>query len=217
MRGSLKLGTSGKTWSFSGRNFGGYLALEAENTDFTGKVNVCDKGSLLVNSNLVAQSATVQSGSGLGGTGSLSTVGGTTVKSGGALFGGEWNKGGMLTIGGKLTLEGGSALRVEAGALDGSRGCVKLAAGSTLKLTAPIYVDVDTDPRVSPVRGASRKVLDWSEASFDSGSAPIRENFVVRPERNADLKKISVSVRNDGLYVGYATVRCPVQMIIIVR
>lgn len=217
MRGSLKLGNSGKTWNFSGRNFGGYLALEAENTDFTGKVNVCDKGNLLVNSNLVARSATVQSGSGLGGTGSLSTEDGATVKSGGALFGGEWNKGGTLTIGGKLTFEGGSALRVEAGALDGNRGCVKLAAGSTLKLTAPIYVDVDTDPRVSPVRGASRKLLDWSEASFDSGSAPTRENFVVRPERNADLKKITVSVRNDGLYVGYATVRCPVQMIIIVR
>ena len=100
---------------------------------------------------------------------------------------------------------------------DDCRGCVKLAAGSTLKLTGTVYVDVDTDPRVSPVRGASRKVLDWSEASFDSGSAPTRENFVVRPERNADLKKISVSVRNDGLYVSYATVRCPVQMIIIVR
>ena len=217
MRGSLKLGNSSKKWNFSGRNFGGYLALEAENTDFTGNVNVYEKGNLLVNSNLVAQSATVQSGSGLGGTGSLSTVGGTTVKSGGALFGGEWNKGGTLTIGGKLTFEGGSSLRVEAGASDDCRGCVKLAADSTLKLTAPIYVDVDTDPRVSPVRGASRKVLDWSEASFDSGSAPTRENFVVRPERNADLKKISVSVRDDGLYVGYTSVRCPMQMIIIVR
>ena len=217
MRGSLKLGNSGKTWNFSGRNFGGYLALEAENTDFTGNVNVYEKGNLLVNSNLVAQSATVQSGSGLGGTGSLSTVGGTTVKSGGALFGGEWNKGGTLTIGGKLTFEGGSSLRVEAGALDGNRGCVKLAAGATLKLTGTVYVDVDTDPRVSADRGVSRKVLDWSEASFDSGSAPTRENFVVRPERNADLKKMSVSVREDGLYVGYTSVRCPVQMIIIVR
>jgi hypothetical protein len=95
---------------------------------------------------------------------------------------------------------------------------VKLAAGSTLNLTAPVYVDVDTDPRVSPVRGASCKVLDWSEvSSFGSGAAPTREDFVVRPERNPDLKKISVSVRDDGLYVGYATVRCPVQMIIIVR
>lgn len=122
-----------------------------------------------------------------------------------------------MTIGGKLTFDGGSALRVEAGASDDGRGCVKLAAGSTLKLTAPIYVDVDTDPRVSPVRGASCKVLDWSEASFDSGSAPTRENFVVRPELNPDLKRISVSVQDDGLYVGYATVRCPAQMIIIVR
>ena len=218
MRGSLKLGNRDKTWNFSGRNFGGYLALEAENTDFTGKVNVCDKGNLLVNADLVARSATVQSGCGLGGTGSLSTLDGMTVKSGGALFGGEWNKGGTLTIGGKLTFEGGSALRVEAGASDDGRGCVKLAAGSTLNLTAPIYVDVDTDPRVSPVRGASCKILDWSEvSSFGSGAAPTRENFVVRPERNADLKKISVSVRDDGLYVGYATVRCPVQMIIIVR
>ena len=215
--GSLKLGTSGKKWNFSGNSFGGYLALEADNTDFTGNVNVYEKGNLLVNSNLVVQSATVQSGSGLGGTGSLSTVGGTTVKSGGALFGGEWNKGGTLTLNGKVTLENGSALRVEAGASDDCRGCVKLAAGATLKFTAPVYVDVDTDPRVSPVRGASCKVLDWSEASFDSGSAPTRSDFVARPESNPDLKKISFSVRDDGLYVGYATVRCPMQMIIIVR
>ena len=209
LRGSLKLGTGNKTWNFSGNSFGGYLALEADNSDFTGKVNICDKGNLLVNSNLVARSVTVQSGAGLGGTGELSTVDGTTVKSGGSLFGGEWNKGGTLTLNGKVTLESGSALRVEAGASDDCRGCVKLAAGSTLKLTAPVYVDVDTDPRVSPVRGASCKVLDWSEASFESGAAPTREDFVARPESNPDLKKISFSVRDDGLYVGYVSVRCP--------
>ena len=209
LRGSLKLGSSNKTWYFSGRNFGGYLALEADNSDFTGKVSVTEKGNLLVNSNLVARSVTVQSGSGLGGTGNLSTLDGMTVNNGGALFGGEWNKGGVLTLGGKVTLDGGSALRVEAGASDDCRGCVKLAAGSTLKLTAPVYVDVDTDPRVSPVRGASCKVLDWSEASFESGAAPTREDFVARPESNPDLKKISFSVRDDGLYVGYVSVRCP--------
>ena len=86
---------------------------------------------------------------------------------------------------------------------------MKLAADSTLKLTAPVYVDVDTDPRVSPVRGVSRKILDWREASFDSGAAPTAADFVERPERNPDLKKISVSVRDDGLYVGYVSVRCP--------
>ena len=217
MRGSLKLGNRDKTWNFSGRNFGGYLALEADNADFTGRVNVYEKGNLLVNSNLVARSATVQSGCGLGGIGSLSTEDGTTVKSGGALFGGEWNRGGTLTIGGKLTMEGGSALRVEAGSSDDGRGCVKLAAGSMLKLATPIYVDVDTDPRVSPVRGASCKILDWSEASFDSGAAPTRADFVARPEQNPDLKKISVFVRGDGLYVGYVTVRCPVRLVITVR
>ena len=162
-----------------------------------------------MNSNLGARSVTVQSGAGLGGTGTLSTEDGTTVKRGGALFGGEWNRGGTLTIGGKLTMEGGSALRVEAGSSDDGRGCVKLAADSTLKLTAPVYVDVDTDPRVSPVRGVSRKILDWREASFDSGAAPTAADFVERPERNPDLKKISVSVRDDGLYVGYVSVRCP--------
>ena len=209
LRGSLKLGTGNKTWNFSGNSFGGYLALEADNSDFTGKVNICDKGNLLVNSNLVARSVTVQAGSGLGGTGSLSTLDGMTVKSGGALFGGEWNKGGVLTLGGTNTFESGSALRVEAGSSDDGRGSVKLAAGSTLKLTAPIYVDVDTDPRVSPVRGVSCKVLDWSKATFESGSAPTRNDFVVRPESNPDLRKISVSVRDDGLYVGYVSVRCP--------
>ena len=217
LRGSLKLGTSGKTWNFSGNSFGGYLALEAENTDFTGKVNIQDKGNLLVNSNLVARSVTVQSGAGLGGVGAISTEDGTTVKSGGSLFGGEWNKGGALTIGGKVTLEGGSSLRIEAGASDDSRGCVKLAAGSTLKFTGSVYVDIDTDPRVSPMRGAACKVLDWSEASFDSGAAPTSVNFVARPERNSDLKRMNVFVREDGLYVGYTTVRCPLQLIIIVR
>lgn len=217
MRGSLKLGNRDKTWNFSGRNFGGYLALEAENTDFTGKVNVCDKGNLLVNADLVARSATVQSGAGLGGTGTLSTEDGTTVKSGGSLFGGEWNKGGVLTLGGKVTLEGGSALRAEVGASSDRIGCAKLAAGSTLKLTAPVYVDVDTDPRVSPVRGASCKILDWSEASFDSGSAPTREDFVARPENNADLRTIYLFVRDDGLYVNYISVRYPPSTLMLLR
>ncbi len=217
MRGSLRLGNRDKTWTFSGRNFGGYLALEAENTDFTGRVSVSEKGNLLVNSNLVARSATVQSGSGLGGTGSLSTEDGTTVKSGGALFGGEWNKGGTLDLAGALTLEGGSALRAEVGASSDRIGCAKLAAGSTLKLTAPVYVDVDTDPRVSPVRGVSCKILDWSEASFDSGSAPKREDFVARPESNSDIRSIYVVVRDDGLYVNYISVRCPPSTIMILR
>ena len=207
MRGSLKLGNRDKTWNFSGRNFDGYLALEAENTDFTGKVNVCDKGNLLVNSNLVARSVTVQSGCGLGGTGTLSTEDGTTVKSGGALFGGEWNKGGTLMLGGKLTFENGSALRVEVGASNDRIGCVKLAAGSTLKLGSPVYVDVDTDPRVSPFRGAAVKILDWSEASFDAGSAPTKENFTARPESNSDIETIYIFTRDDGLYVNSPTVR----------
>ena len=217
MRGSLKLGNRDKTWNFSGRNFGGYLALEADNTDFTGKVVVHEKGNLLVNSNLVARSATVQSGCGLGGTGELSTEDGTTVKSGGALFGGEWNKGGTLTIGGKVVFEGGSALRAEVGASNDRIGCVKLAPGSTLKLTAPVYVDVDTDPRVSPFRGAAVKILDWSEAFFDSGSAPTRENFVARPESNSDIERIYVFTREDGLYVNYLTVRYPQPTMLILR
>jgi hypothetical protein len=217
MRGSLKLGNRDKTWNFSGRNFGGYLALEAENTDFTGNVNVYEKGNLLVNSNLVAQSATVQSGSGLGGTGSLSTVDGTTVKSGGALFGGEWNKGGTLTIGGKLTFEGGSSMRLDIGASNDGLGCVKLAAGATLKLTAPVYVDVITDPEISPDSGASKKVLDWSESNFDSGSAPTSADFTARPELNPDIRRMSISVRSDGLYMGYVSARAPKGLFILVR
>ena len=209
LRGSLKLGSANKTWTFTGRDFGGYLALEADNADFTGKVNVTEKGNLLVNSNLVARSVTVQAGSGLGGTGELSTTGtdGTTVNSGGSLFGGEWNKGGVLTLNGKITLKGGAAIRVEVGASNDNIGCIKLAAGSTLDLTAPVYVDVDTDPRVSPDRGVSRKILDWSEVFPDPASAPSRANFVARPERNPDLRRISVSIRDDGLYVGYISVR----------
>ena len=217
MRGSLRLGNRDKTWSFSGRNFGGYLALEADNSDFTGRVSVTEKGNLLVNDTLVARSATVQSGAGLGGTGTLETTDGTTVKSGGALFGGEWNKGGTLTIGGKVTFENGATLRAEVGASNDRIGCVKLASGSTLKLGSPVYVDVDTDPRVSPVRGTAVKILDWSEAAFDAGAAPTRADFVARPERNSDIETIYVFTRNDGLYVNYNTVRYPQPALMILR
>jgi hypothetical protein len=217
MRGSLKLGNRDKTWNFSGRNFGGYLALEADNADFTGKVNVYEKGNLLVNADLVARSATVQSGAGLGGTGELSTEDGTTVKSGGALFGGEWDKGGFLTLGGKVSLANGAALRVEVGPSNDRVGFVKLAADATLSIGSPVYVEVDTDPRVSPIRGTAIKILDWSEASFDSGSAPKREDFVARPESNSDIRSIYVVVRDDGLYVNYISVRCPPSTIMILR
>ena len=217
LRGSLKLGSANKTWTFTGRKFGGYLALEADNPDFTGNISVTEKGNLLVNSNLVARSVTVQTGSGLGGTGTLGTESGTTVKSGGALFGGEWNKGGTLTLGGKVTLESGSAIRAEVGAWNDRIGMAKLAAGSTLKLTAPVYVDVDTDPRISPVRGMSRKILDWSEASFDSGAAPTRADFTARPESNSDIDTIYVFTRDDGLYINYITVRYPPSTMLILR
>ncbi len=217
MRGSLKLGNRDKTWSVSGRNFGGYLALEADNSDFTGKVNVTEKGNLLVNSNLVARSATVQTGSGLGGTGVLTTEDGTTVKNGGVLFGGEWNKGGTLTLEGTVAFESGSALRAEVAVSNDNVGCVKLAAGSVLKLTAPVYVDVDTDPRVSPFRGTAVKILDWSEATFDSGAAPTTADFTARPESNSDVRRTYVNAREDGLYVGYVTVRCPAATITILR
>ena len=217
LRGSLKLGTGGKTWYFSGNSFGGYLALEADNPDFNGNVSVTEKGNLLVNSNLVARSVAVQAGAGLGGIGTLATENGTTVKSGGALFGGEWDKGGVLLLRDKVTLEAGSALRAEVGASNDRIGYAKLAAGSTLKLTAPVYVDVDTDPRVSPARGAARKILDWSEASFDSGAAPTRADFVPRPESNSDIDRIYVFLRNDGLYVNYTTVRYPQGTIMVLR
>ncbi len=217
LRGSLRLGSRNKTWTFTGRKFGGYLALEADNTDFTGNISVTEKGNLLVNSNLVARSVAVQAGSGLGGTGELSTADGTTVKSGGALFGGEWNKGGRLTIGGKVTFENGAALRVEVGASNDRIGCVKLAPGSTLKLGSPVYVDVDTDPRVSPVRGMACKVLDWSEASFDSGAAPTSANFTPRLESNSDIETIYVFTRKDGLYVNYLSVRYPQPTMLILR
>ena len=217
MRGSLKLGHRDRTWDFSGRSFGGYLALEAENADFTGKVNVTEKGNLLVNSNLVARSATVQTGSGLGGTGHLETADGTTVKNGGALFGGEWNKGGFLTLGGKVTFENGSALRAEVAASNDRVGYVKLAPGSVLKLGTPVYVDVATDPRVTPVRGTAIKVLDWSEATFDSGRAPTRADFTARPESNSDIRNLYLFVRDDCLYVTYVSVRTPPATLLMLR
>ena len=108
-------------------------------------------------------------------------------------------------------------MRAEVGASNGRIGCVKLAPGSSLKLTAPVYVDVDTDPRVSPFRGAAVKILDWSEASFDSGSTPTRENFVARPESNPDLERIYVFTRDDGLYINYITVRYPQPTIMLLR
>lgn len=217
LRGSLKLGSRDKTWIFSGNNFGGYLALEAENTDFTGRISVSEKGNLLVNSPLVAQEVTVQSGSGLGGTGNMATAGGTTIKSGAALFGGEWNKGGTLTIGGKLTFEANSAIRAEVGSSNDLIGCIKLAPESVLKLSGPVYVDVDTDTSISPVRGTGIKILDWSEATFDSGAAPTVENFVPRVESNSDISKIYLSTKEDGLYMGYVTGRVPDGVFIFIK
>ncbi len=217
LRGSLKLGNRDRTWNFSGRNFGGYLALEAENTDFTGKVNVTEKGNLLVNAPLVARSAAVQTGSGLGGVGSLETVDGTTVNNGGALFGGEWDKGGFLTLGGKLTFANGSALRAEVASSNDRVGYVKLAPGSVLKLGSPVYVDVATDPRVTPIRGTAIKVLDWSEATFDAGRAPTAADFTARPESNSDIRKLYLFVRDDCLYVSYVSVRYPPATILMLR
>lgn len=217
LRGSLKLGHRDRTWTFSGRNFGGYLALEADNTDFTGRVSVSEKGNLLVNSNLGARSVTVQSGTGLGGTGDISSEEGTTIKSGGALFGGEWNKGGTLLLDGNVTLESGSALRVEVGESMERVGCVELSQDSVLKLTAPIYIDVDTDPRISPIRGSSQKILDWSATTFNFGAAPKLDDFVVRPESNPDISQIFISVREDGLYVGYVSKRSPDVLLILVK
>ena len=217
MRGSLRLGNKDRTWSFSGRSFGGYLALEAENTDFTGKVSVTEKGNLLVNSNLVARSAAVQTGSGLGGVGSLETADGTTVNNGGALFGGEWDKGGFLTLGGKLTFANGAALRAEVASSNDRVGHVKLAPDSVLKLGSPVYVDVATDPRVTPVRGTAIKVLDWSEATFDSGRAPTAADFTARPESNSDIRKLYLFVRDDCLYVSYVSVRYPPATLLMLR
>ncbi len=217
LRGSLRLGSRNKTWTFTGRKFGGYLALEADNPDFNGNISVTEKGNLLVNSNLVARSVAVQSGSGLGGVGDLATDDGTTVKNGGALFGGEWNRGGTLTLGGKVTFESGSAMRAEVGASNDRIGMVKLAPGSVLKLGSPVYVDVATDPRVTPLRGAEIKILDWSETTFDSGSTPTRANFTARPESNSDIDSIHVFTRNDGLYINYLTVRYPKTTIMLLR
>lgn len=166
---------------------------------------------------MVARSLTVQSGSGLGGTGALSTESGTTIKSGGALFGGEWNKGGTLLLDGNVTLESGSALRVEVGESMERVGCVELSQDSVLKLTAPIYIDVDTDPRISPIRGSSQKILDWSATTFNSGAAPKLDDFVVRPESNPDISQIFISVREDGLYVGYVSKRSPDVLLILVK
>jgi hypothetical protein len=217
LRGSLKLGSRDKTWIFSGNNFGGYLALEAENTDFTGRISVSENGNLLVNSNLVARSITVQSGSGLGGTGNISSDDGINVSSGAAIFGGEWNKGGTLIIGGKLTFEANSAIRAEVGSSNDLIGCIKLAPESVLKLSGPVYVDVDTDPSISPVRGTGIKILDWSEATFDSGAAPTVENFVPRVESNSDISKIYLSTKEDGLYMGYVTGRVPDGVFIFIK
>jgi hypothetical protein len=217
LRGSLKLGSRDKTWIFSGNNFGGYLALEAENTDFTGRISVSENGNLLVNSNLVARSITVQSGSGLGGTGNISSDDGINVSSGAAIFGGEWNKGGTLTIGGKLKFEANSAIRAEVASSNDLIGCIKLAPESVLKLSGPVYVDVDTDPSISPIRGSEIKLLDWSEATFDSGAAPTVDNFVPRAENNPDIHNIYLSTKEDGLYMGYVTGRVPTGLIISIR
>ena len=63
----------------------------------------------------------------------------------------------------------------------------------------------------------ARKILDWSEASFDAGAAPTRADFVARPESNSDIDSIYVFTRADGLYVNYLSVRYPQPVIMILR
>ena len=86
-----------------------------------------------------------------------------------------------------------------------------------LKLSGPVYVDVDTDPSISPIRGSEIKLLDWSEATFDSGAAPTVDNFVPRAESNPDIHNIYLSTKEDGLYMGYVTGRVPTGLIITIR
>ena len=94
---------------------------------------------------------------------------------------------------------------------------VKLAPGSVLKLGSPVYVDVATDPRVTPVRGTAIKVLDWSEATFDAGRAPTAADFTARPESNSDIRKLYLFVRDDCLYVSYVSVRYPPATLMMLR
>ncbi len=81
--------------------------------------------------------------------GSLGTTDGTTAQGGGA-----------LSLDGKATLARGSAIRAEVGASNDAIGFARLAAGSTLKFTAPVHVDVDTDPpRLARPRPSRRRLI----------------------------------------------------------
>ena len=198
LQGSLKLANRDKAWNFSGCNFGGYLALEADNTDFTGKIVVKEKGNLLVNSTLVGASASVNSGCGLGGTGTLTTTNGaTTIDTGAAIFGGEWGKGGCLSVKGNVTLNNGSILRVEIPAqLKNGIGYVKLANTDntkSLSINGTIKVQVDLEDTKA---WGHVKIMDWTGAIFKSGNLPTIGNFALDRENapyiNAETSRLFI-------------------------
>jgi len=62
--------------------------------------------------------------------------------------------------------------------------------------------------------GTSISGFDYADFKLTDGG-DLR--FLERPERNSDLRRIRISIREDGLYVGYITVRSPFATIMTLR
>ena len=113
LQGKINVGHRDRTWYFDGRSVGGCGAVEADNTNFIGRVNVRNLATLLVNGPLEARSVTVATTSGLGGTNRVGGAEGVTVQTGGTIFGGEYGRGGSLTVDSALTMQANALLRAD--------------------------------------------------------------------------------------------------------
>lgn len=219
LQGKINVGHRDRTWYFDGRSVGGCGAVEADNTNFIGRVNVRNLATLLVNGPLEARSVTVATTSGLGGTNRVGGAEGVTVQTGGTIFGGEYGRGGSLTVDSALTMQANALLRADIPADPAAGiGYVKLAntdPAKKLTLTAPIGVRLDVDP-AAYYRG-SVKLLDWSGAAFEGGATPQLETFVPDIPEGSNVRNMYLSVQGSALYAAYVLDTVPIGTMFFVR
>jgi hypothetical protein len=219
LQGKINVGNRDRTWYFDGRSIGGRGAVEADNSNFIGRVVVQNRATLLVNGPLAARSVTVATGSCLGGTNSVGGAEGVTVQAGGTIFGGEYGRGGCLTVTSALTMEANSILKAEISTNTAAGvGYVKLAntdANKVLSLTAPIKVQLEADP-AAPCAG-SVKLLDWSGATFKDGTVPELATFTPNIPAGSNVTKLKLSVLGSALYANYKLNTAPGGMFLIIR
>lgn len=225
LRGEIGLRASQwDQWYFDGNGFGGYAAVEAGNTAFSSRLIVQNKGNLLINGPLAARTVEVNDGCGVGGTNAIvGTLDSVKVAKGGALFGGEYGKGGSLTISGSLTMDDGAVLRSEIPP-SGQAGVVSYAngtAGKKLTLSGKVYVELDIATN-SPCRAKGIKVFDWSGATVgvDAGGWTVgtseNDTATFVPRLTGHVESMSLAIHDHALWASYKSDFVPKQFYIII-